>query len=55
MPGGIPTDIHLVCADHPAWEHDGSHTSLWQHITAEHTAASPTLTVSAPSVSYPPA
>jgi hypothetical protein len=40
-----PSDIHLVCADHAAWEHDGSLTDLWAHLTAEHAAASPTFTV----------
>lgn len=42
-----PSDIHLVCADHPAWVHDGTLTVLWAHLTAEHPAGSPNLTVAA--------
>lgn len=40
-----PSDIHLVCGDHPSWEHDGGHTALWEHLTSEHPAASPNFTV----------
>lgn len=47
-----PGDIHLVCVDHPAWVHDGSHTDLWAHLTAEHPTASPNFTVAA--TGYPP-
>lgn len=42
-----PSDIHLVCADHLGWVHDGSHTSLWAHLTAEHPSASPNFTAAA--------
>lgn len=42
-----PSDIHLVCADHPEWAHDGSHTDLWAHLTADHPAGSPLFTASA--------
>jgi hypothetical protein len=42
-----PVDIHLVCEVHPAWVHDGSHTSLWEHLTSEHPEASPNFTVTA--------
>lgn len=52
MPGGIPSNLHLVCADHPEWVHDGSHTSLWAHLSSAHPLASPTFTVEANG--YPP-
>jgi hypothetical protein len=58
MPGNIPTDIHDVCEDHPEWEHDGSHTSKWQHLTDPangHLEVAPVMRPAAPSVSYPPA
>lgn len=51
MPARPPTDLHLVCADHPEWVHDGTATWLWDHLVNEHSTASPNFT--AVSASFP--
>ncbi len=40
-----PSDIHLVCADHPEVSDLNSWTSIYAHCTSEHPTGSPNFTV----------
>jgi hypothetical protein len=52
VPVRPPSDIHLVCTDHPGVSDLSSWTAIWGHLRADHLSESPDFTVAA--TGYPP-